>query len=82
MQEEMKYLNENYTYDLVKPSKGKMALKNKWVYRLKTENNLQQHYKTRLVVKGFSKKKCVDFEKNIFFCSEDVFYPSSSEINS
>ena len=63
LQEEMKYLNENYTYDLVKLPKGNRALENKWVYRLKTENNLQQHYKTRLVVKGFDQKKYVDFEK-------------------
>ena len=60
-------MNENYTYELVKLPKGKMALKNKWVYKLKTENNLQQYYKTKLVVKGFGKKKCVDFEKIFSF---------------
>ena len=53
----MKSLNENHTYDLVKLPKGKRALKNKWVYRLKTENNSQQRYKAKLVVKGFGKKK-------------------------
>lgn len=37
MQEEMKSLHENHTYDLVKLPNGKRALKNKWVYRLKTE---------------------------------------------
>ena len=63
MQEEMKSLNENYTYDLVKLPKGKMALNNKWVYRLKTKNNSQQWYKAKLVVKGFGQKKCVDFEE-------------------
>ena len=54
IQEEIKSLNENYMYDLVKLPMGKRALKNKWVYRLKTENNSQQRYKARLVVKGFS----------------------------
>ena len=49
----MKSLNENHMYDLVKLPKGKKALKNKWVYRLKMENNSQQRYKDRLVVKGF-----------------------------
>lgn len=46
MQEEMKSLNDSNTYDLVKLSKGNKALKNKWVYRLKIENNSQQ--RTRL----------------------------------
>ena len=63
MQKEMKLLNENYTYDLVKLPKGKRVLKNKWVYRLKTENNSQQWCKARLVVKDIYKKKCVDFKK-------------------
>ena len=34
--ETMKFLNENHIYDLVKLLKGNKALKNKWVYRLKT----------------------------------------------
>ena len=65
MQEELRSLNENHAYDLAKLPKGKRALKNKWVYRLKIENNSQQRYKVRLVVKGFSQKKCIDF-KEIF----------------
>ena len=49
----------------MKLPQGKKALKNKWVYRLKTEgNNSQLRYKARLVVKGFSQKKGVDFEEN------------------
>lgn len=35
MQEEMKSLNENHTYDLIKLYEGKRALKNKWAYKLK-----------------------------------------------
>ena len=30
---------------------------------MKTENNSQQRYKARLVMKGFGQKKCVDFEE-------------------
>ena len=60
----MRSLLENHTYDLVKLPKEKKALKNKWVYKLKTENNSsQQRYKARLVVKGFSQKKGIDFEE-------------------
>ena len=39
MQEELKSLHENHTYDFVKLPQGKKALKTKWVYRLKTESN-------------------------------------------
>ena len=30
---------------------------------MKTENNSQQWYNARLVLKGFGQKKCVDFEE-------------------
>ncbi|KAG5549867.1 hypothetical protein RHGRI_014986 [Rhododendron griersonianum] len=62
MEDEMKSLLENRTYDLVKLPKGKKALKNKWVYRLKHDGeNLR--YKARLVVKGFGQKKGIDFDE-------------------
>ena len=35
MQEEMESLYKNHTYELVTLPKGKKALKNKWVYRIK-----------------------------------------------
>ena len=44
--------------------KGKRALKNKWVYRLKTEDKgSQPRYKARLVVKGFGQQKGIDFDE-------------------
>ncbi|KAI5315215.1 hypothetical protein L3X38_044391 [Prunus dulcis] len=64
MHEEMQSLHENHTYDLVNLPKGRRALKNKWVYRLKTEkNNSKPRFKARLVVKGFNQKKGIDFEE-------------------
>ena len=39
MQDEMDSLNENHTYELVKLTKGKKSLKNKWVYELKHGEN-------------------------------------------
>ena len=64
MQEEMKSLHENLTYELVKLPKGKRALKNKWVYRIKMEEqSTKPRYKARLVVKGFSQKQGVEFEE-------------------
>ncbi|GJT46217.1 retrovirus-related pol polyprotein from transposon TNT 1-94 [Tanacetum coccineum] len=47
MQDEMKSLYENNTFELTKLPKGKRALKNKWVYKLKTEELY-----SRLMVQG------------------------------
>ncbi|KAK2457000.1 hypothetical protein QL285_004317 [Trifolium repens] len=64
MQEEMQSLKENQTYDLVKLPEGKRALKNKWVFKLKSEeNSLNPRYKARIVVKGCHQKKGIDFEE-------------------
>jgi hypothetical protein len=63
MQEEMKSSHKNHTYDLVELPRGKRALNIKWVFRCKIEpNRSQPRYKARLVVKGFSQKKGIDFE--------------------
>ena len=66
MHEEMKSLHKNNTYELMELPKGKRALKNKWVLKRKPEpNRSQPRYNARLVVKGFSQKKDIDF-KEIF----------------
>lgn len=55
MEDELKSLHDNYTFELVTLPKGKRALKNRWVYRLKhDENTSLPRYKARLVVKSFS----------------------------
>lgn len=62
MHDEMKSLHDNHTYDLVKLPKGKRALENRWIYRVKHEGNSKSpRYKVRLVVKGFRQRKGVDF---------------------
>jgi transposase InsO family protein len=64
MQEEMDSLHKNNTYELVKLPKGKKALKNKWVYRIKNEEHTPHpRYKARLVVKGFGQRKGVDYDE-------------------
>ena len=64
MKEEMKYLHESHTYDLVKPPKKKKILKNKWVFRRKNDGNSSQpRFKARLVVKRFGQRKGVDFDE-------------------
>ena len=54
MQDEMKSLHENHTYELVKLPKGMRALKNKWVFKAKVED-LKPRYKARLVVRDLVK---------------------------
>lgn len=63
MQEEMNSLKKNDTYELTKLPKGKRTLKNKWVYKLKKDDGNLVRYKARLVVKGFSQKKGIDFDE-------------------
>ncbi|GLU00922.1 hypothetical protein SLE2022_182560 [Rubroshorea leprosula] len=64
MKDEMKSLLDNHTFDLVKLSKDRKALKNRWVYRVKHEDGTSvPWYKARLVVKGFSQKKGIDFSE-------------------
>ncbi|CAL1360546.1 unnamed protein product [Linum trigynum] len=64
MQDEMDSLYDNNTFELVKLPKGKRALKNKWVFKIKhDEHNRQPRFKARLVVKGFSQRKGIDFDE-------------------
>ena len=64
MEDEMKSLDDNHTFDLVKLPNGKRALKNRWIYRVKhEENSASPRYKARLVVKGFNQKKGIDFDE-------------------
>jgi hypothetical protein len=60
MQDEMKSLYENDTFELVSLPKGKKVLKNKSVYRVKIEDHSSDpRYKARLVVKGFRQKRAL-----------------------
>ena len=40
---------------------GKRALLNKWVFRIKTEPDGKRRFKARLVVKGYSQRKGIDY---------------------
>ena len=54
MTKEMDSLLKNQTWDLCKSPRSKRTLQNKWVYRLKEEDEGKKRFKARLVVKGFS----------------------------
>ena len=62
MQEEMNSLLKNQTYTLVQPVEGKKVLRNRWIFKLKTEEGkVKPRYKARLVVKGFAQTHGVDY---------------------
>ncbi|KAH9718140.1 hypothetical protein KPL71_022099 [Citrus sinensis] len=65
MEEEMKSLHQNQTWELVELPKGKRAIGNKWVYTKKqgSPNQLTPRYKARLVAKGFAQKECIDYNE-------------------
>ncbi|KAG8491586.1 hypothetical protein CXB51_014658 [Gossypium anomalum] len=69
MQEEMKSLHKNKTWDLVKLPKGKKTVCCKWVFKKKegTPGFEKPRYKARLVAKGYNQIPRVDFT--------DVFSP-------
>lgn len=65
MDEEMKSLHQNKTWDLVKIPKGKKTIGCKWVYAKKEglpgEDNIR--YKARLVAKGYAQKEGIDYNE-------------------
>ena len=64
MQEEMEALHKNKTWELVALPKGRKAIGNKWVYKIKRDSNDQvERYRARLVVKGYAQKEGIDFNE-------------------
>ena len=58
MQEEIKTLRANDTWDLVELPKARRAIPNKWVYKIKTVDSKPKH-KARLVAKGYAQKRAL-----------------------
>lgn len=64
MESEMKSHKENQTWTLEKLPAGKKCLTCKWLYNVKTNpDGSVDRFKARLVVRGFSQKKGVDFNQ-------------------
>jgi hypothetical protein len=61
MKDKIDSLMTNQTWELTELPVGEKALHNKWVYRIKGENDCSKHYKVRLVVKGFQQKEGIDY---------------------
>ncbi|KAH9689185.1 hypothetical protein KPL70_015411 [Citrus sinensis] len=64
MQEEIEALHKNKTWELVPLPRGRKAIGNKWVYKIKRDGNDQvERYRARLVVKGYAQKEGIDFNE-------------------
>ena len=61
MDDEMRSLEKNDTWVLTELSAGKRVLLNKWVFGFKTEPDGKRRFKARLVVKGYSQRKGIDY---------------------
>ena len=68
MDDEIKSLMKNQTWDLAELPEDKKALHNKWVYWLKDENDSTKRYKARLVVKEFQQWEGIDFIEILSCC--------------
>ncbi|KAH9752597.1 hypothetical protein KPL71_014753 [Citrus sinensis] len=64
MQEKIEALHKNKTWKLVPLLRGRKAVGNKWVYKIKRDGNDQvERYRARLVVKGYAQKEGIDFNE-------------------
>ena len=62
--EEMRALEKNKTWDIVKLQEGKHTVGCKWVFTIKYKSDCYiKRYKVRLVAKGFTQTYRVDFAK-------------------
>lgn len=64
MNEEIKSIEQNHTWELVDLPEGKDVIGLKWDFKNKyNEDGIIQKYKARLVVKGYLQQLGVDFNK-------------------
>lgn len=63
MQEEMRAITDNNTWELATLSSGHRAIGLKWVFKLKDLDGNTIKHKVRLVVKGYAQRRGVDFDE-------------------
>ena len=71
MKDELDSMKSNEVWDLIGLPKGAKAIGYKWVYKTKRDSlgNIDR-YKTRLVVKGFTKKEGIDYKETFSLVSK------------
>lgn len=63
MDSELQSLLKNKTWTMADLPRGRKAVTNKWVFKLKEEPNGSIRYKARLVARGFTQREGFDFEE-------------------
>lgn len=64
VEEEIKSLKENETWELTKLPPGRRAIDCKWIFKIKRNNDGGiERYKARLVIKGCAQRKGFDYEE-------------------
>ncbi|CAI7845486.1 unnamed protein product, partial [Closterium sp. NIES-54] len=64
MESELKNIEENSTWELVELPEGRKAITSKWLFKIKSDANGNiEHYKSRLVAKGYQQKEEVDYKE-------------------
>ncbi|CAH2103986.1 unnamed protein product [Euphydryas editha] len=63
IKDELKSFSENDTWELVDRPKDKTVVKAKWVFKKKFNSDGEVRYRARLVAKGFTQKKGIDFNE-------------------
>ncbi|CAJ2640870.1 unnamed protein product [Trifolium pratense] len=64
MDEEIKAIKKNETWELVSLPKGHKAISVKWVYKAKKNSKGEvERYKARLVAKGYSQRAGIDYDE-------------------
>ncbi|CAI7826868.1 unnamed protein product [Closterium sp. NIES-54] len=64
MESELKSIEENGTWELVELPEGRKAITSKWLFKIKSDvDDKIEHYKSRLVAKGYQQKEKVDYKE-------------------
>ncbi|CAI7895211.1 unnamed protein product [Closterium sp. NIES-54] len=64
MESELKSIEENGTWELVELPEGCNAITSKWLFKIKSDADGKiEHYKSRLVAKGYQQKEKVDYKE-------------------
>ena len=63
MNDEIKALEENDTFELVLPPEGREIVGGKWVYTVKTGPKKAETFKARYVAKGYSQVPGIDYHE-------------------
>ncbi|CAI7875044.1 unnamed protein product [Closterium sp. NIES-54] len=64
MENELKSIEENGTWELVELPEGRKAITSKWLFKIKSDADGKiERYKSRLVAKGYQQKEKVDYKE-------------------